>query len=582
MVRLCKLKNEQGEELHPKTCIQQCEGLQEALDGKQPVGDYITAEDVDLSNYVTKDDLKTINGESILGNGDIVIEGGDSSEVDITTVEITPTATKTGYYYDRSGVLTKNVYSASIDMSTYDVSKFNKIHVYCKTASLIASYWEDADGNLTQAFAGKDADNYIVDSDYDIPEGTVYLHNSYMTSPTPAITNKSYIEGAITIDQEYNPESENPQSGKAVAQAIADSIPAPVNVELEAESVQNSAFLNSSGVVDTTTNGHAVCQIIRYPVTAGSTIHVTCVSASLCYSYWVDASGTRTLAFGGAMSSYNIDMDLNVPDTAIYFDLTCRNDKGTPVVSGKSVDVNSIIVAIQNQMKGQFRGRKIGIIGDSIAVGEKLNSGDKNFITVFAESVGASGVKNVAVGGWDYCDKDSHGVYRQVSSLDGDEDLIIIFAGTNDFGHHSPLGEAWTHDDDGIKIATTDTYATTFCGGIHKAVETIWSKFGYVPIVMCTPLHRNYPSTNEGYPDTSHWKNTQGKYIDDYISAIEKVASFYGIPVFNSYRLTGLYPINATQNTGYFADGIHPNAKGHKVIGESLANFVKSLYLPLK
>lgn len=31
MVKLCKIKNEFGEELHPKTCIQQCEGLEEEL-----------------------------------------------------------------------------------------------------------------------------------------------------------------------------------------------------------------------------------------------------------------------------------------------------------------------------------------------------------------------------------------------------------------------------------------------------------------------------------------------------------------------------------------------------------------------
>lgn len=393
-------------------------------------------------------------------------------------------------------------------------------------------------------------------------------------------------DGDITVDKVYDPESENPQSGIAVAQAIAQSKPEPVLVELEAESIQNKAFIDSSLNVNTTTSGYAVCQIIRYKVTPGSTIHVICTSASLCYSVWIDEDDNRTVAFGGTMSSYKIDNDYVVPDNAVYFDLCCRNDSGTPSVSSLSTDSSTIALEIQNQLKGQFRGKKIGIIGDSIAVGEKLNSGDKNFITVFAESVGASEVSNAAIGGWDYCDKDSHGIYRQIESLDGDEDLIIIFAGTNDFGHQMPLGEPWTeteHDKGNkIKTATTDTYATTFCGGIHKVVETINEKYEYIPIVICTPLHRNYPSTSAGYPDNSHWSNSESLYIDDYIEAIEKVASFYGIPVFNAYRLTGLYPINATQNSKYFADGIHPNADGHKVIGEGLALFIKNIYLPLK
>ena len=523
-------------------------------------------------------DLNTMS-QGIFDAYELASKGESGSDIDTETKDVEALDIVEGYYYDRSGNYVKNTYSASINVGTYDVSKFNKIHVYCKTASLIGSYWEDAQGTLTKAFFGTDADNYIVDYDYDVPEGTVKLHNSYLTNVTPVVTNKSKLPSAIEVDQEYNPESENPQSGIAVAQAIAESLPEATVAELEVVSTTNQAFINSSGVVDKTSTGHAVCQIIRYAVEAGSEITVVCTAASLCYSGWVDASGTFTKAFGGIVS---VNTTLTVPDNAVYFDLTCRNDSGTPSVTTKASDVYSIVASLQNQLKGQFRGKKIGIVGDSIAVGEKLNSGDANFITVFADSVGASGVTNVAVGGWDFCDKDSHGIYRQVANLTGDEDLIICFAGTNDFGHDSPIGEAWTLDGEGIKTATTDTYATTFCGGIHKMVETIWTKYGYVPIVMCTPLHRNYPSSSAGYPDTSHYKNNENKYIDDYVESIEKVASFYGIPVFNSYRLTGLYPLNSAQNNAYFADGIHPNKAGHRVIGESLANFVKSLYLPLK
>lgn len=548
----------------------------------------------ELDSKISKPEEDGTDGQVLAtdGKGNLYWTTVNGEDIDTTTKTLTPVSVQEGYYYDRNGVLTENVYAAAINVATYDVSRFNKLHVYSKGASLIASYWEDADGTLTMAFAGDSGSNYLVDKDIDIPTEAVSLHNSYLASVTPVFTNLSKATGSVEVDQTYDPESENAQSGVAVAQAIAASLPQAVTVELEPVSTQDGAFLNSSGVVDTTTDGHTVCQIIRYPVTGGSTIHVACTSASLCYSFWVDSNGTRTLAFGG--SSYiNVDMDVDVPDNATYFDLTCRNDKGSPSVTQESGDVYSIVVAMQNELKGQFRGKKIGIIGDSIAVGEKLNSGDKNFISVFAESVGASGVKNAAIGGWDYCDALSHGVYRQINglagtttALDGDEDLIIIFAGTNDFGHASPLGEPWTltqhSEGNEIKTATTDTFATTFCGGVHKTVETLYEKYGYIPIVMCTPLHRNYPSSTTGYPDTSHWANTEGLFIDDYVEAIEKVAGFYGIPVFNSYRLTGLYPINSAQNTKYFADGIHPNAAGHKVIGEGLAKFIKSLFLPEK
>ena len=518
------------------------------------------------------------------------LAGGDQ-DIDTTTTTVEMLSEQTNCYLDKNG----NVVSFNgFNVARYNVEKFNRIHVVCTQASLTASFLVDAEGNKTMVIDGTGDGN--VNAEVDIPAGTVYFDNTYRVGSsyvTPVVTNKSYIPGDITVDQEYNPESQNPQSGIAVAQAIAAAFPEAAEIEIEPESVQNQAFIDSSLATNTTTGGYTVCQILKYPVTVGETIRVVCTSASLCYSCWTSADGTRTKAFGGTMASYDIDAEYEVPSGAAYFELSCRNDSGDPAVYKKSSDPTAVVVQLQNQLKGQFKGKKIGIIGDSIAVGERLGSSDKNFITVFAESVGASGVKNAAIGGWDYCDQDNHGIYRQVdglsgtsTSLDGDEDLVIIFAGTNDYGHESPLGKAWTLEEHSegnkIKKATTDTYATTFCGGIHKTVETLWAKYGYVPIVMCTPLHRNYPSTSAGYPDTSHWANNEGLYIDDYIEAIEKVASFYGIPVFNSYRLTGLYPMNAALNEKYFADGIHPNAAGHKVLGEALANFVKQLYLPLK
>jgi hypothetical protein len=117
LVRYSTLRTEKGEEIFPRTNIRQCDGLQGALDAKQPIGDYITAGslktingesligdgdltiageggggDVDLSDYATKTEveakqdelisgvnIKTINGVSILGGGNIVIEGGETS-----------------------------------------------------------------------------------------------------------------------------------------------------------------------------------------------------------------------------------------------------------------------------------------------------------------------------------------------------------------------------------------------------------------------------------------------------------------------------------------------------------------------
>lgn len=95
MAKFVVFKDENGNELHGKTCIAQCEGLQNELDNKQPKGDYATNEDLkayqpkgdyatteDLKAYQPKGDyltehqkIKTVNGQSLIGEGNIEITG---------------------------------------------------------------------------------------------------------------------------------------------------------------------------------------------------------------------------------------------------------------------------------------------------------------------------------------------------------------------------------------------------------------------------------------------------------------------------------------------------------------------------
>lgn len=64
--------------------------LQGEIDKKQPKGEYLTSIP---DEYVTENEFKTINGESILGDGDITIAGNNANIIEITQEEfdnITP------------------------------------------------------------------------------------------------------------------------------------------------------------------------------------------------------------------------------------------------------------------------------------------------------------------------------------------------------------------------------------------------------------------------------------------------------------------------------------------------------------
>ena len=45
----------------------------------------------DLSNYIRKTELKTINGKSLIGTGDITISGGSGSSINDTTISTSST-----------------------------------------------------------------------------------------------------------------------------------------------------------------------------------------------------------------------------------------------------------------------------------------------------------------------------------------------------------------------------------------------------------------------------------------------------------------------------------------------------------
>lgn len=78
------------------------------------------------SNFVTSDNIKTINGESILGSGDITIEGESLTESDIAAMGFTK---NTGTYSKPSGGIPKN------DLSVDVQSALNAANAYQGTVT---------------------------------------------------------------------------------------------------------------------------------------------------------------------------------------------------------------------------------------------------------------------------------------------------------------------------------------------------------------------------------------------------------------------------------------------------------------
>ncbi|WP_284461640.1 SGNH/GDSL hydrolase family protein [Chryseobacterium sp.] len=151
--------------------------------------------------------------------------------------------------------------------------------------------------------------------------------------------------------------------------------------------------------------------------------------------------------------------------------------------------------------------------------------------------------------------------------------VITFKGGTNDLRYISNLG------------VMTDRIPETYYGALHILIQGLLNKYVYsqnlvlakdILIVGITPL--------KIYPDSIYG----GKTMIDYVNAMKEVCSYYGMPCFDAYNLSGLTPgeFRTLQGTepGYtdmynplITDGVHPTTEGHSVFAERFAGFLKTL-----
>ena len=145
--------------------------------------------------------------------------------------------------------------------------------------------------------------------------------------------------------------------------------------------------------------------------------------------------------------------------------------------------------------------------------------------------------------------------------MDEDADIVVVFGGTNDYGHgDAAMGNIEDRTDD------------TFYGALHNLYTELINKYPYSDIVVMTPCHRleeNRKYNKEGIRNIATLK--------DYVDAIKEVAQFYAIPVLDLYSTCQIQPEIEKIREIYMPDGLHPSDKGHEKIYNRLKGFLKSL-----
>lgn len=204
----------------------------------------------------------------------------------------------------------------------------------------------------------------------------------------------------------------------------------------------------------------------------------------------------------------------------------------------------------------------INVLGDSITQGVGTSAPEHIYQNVLGTLVGAREVRNYGISatriakqiGGDDC---GGAFIDRYLGMDDNADLILVFGGTNDYGHgNAPFG--------GLGDRTADT----FIGACHVLFEGLIRKYPSSRIVIMTPLQRlggNKPCSNTGKP------------LSDYVDAIIQVANHYSLPVLDLYRTAGICPDIAVQRELFMPDGLHPNDAGAHRMAERLAAFLTAL-----
>ena len=215
-----------------------------------------------------------------------------------------------------------------------------------------------------------------------------------------------------------------------------------------------------------------------------------------------------------------------------------------------------------------LRGKKIVFLGDSITQGAGATNEENVYLEVCAKKLGAKAV-NFGVGGTRiapqitpsaeaFCDEY---FLLRAKKMDKDADLVVVFGGTNDFGHgDAPFGRIGDKDP------------ATFCGAYDALIEYLMATYGKEKLLIVYPLRRRNETATNG--DGS--KAEGSKPLAEYHDAEKVVAEKCGLKSVDFWNDGDLNP-NTPDGNENFADGLHPNDIGHRLLGEKLAEAIKRM-----
>ena len=217
-----------------------------------------------------------------------------------------------------------------------------------------------------------------------------------------------------------------------------------------------------------------------------------------------------------------------------------------------------------------LKGKKINFLGDSITEGVGTSGPGKIYHAVLAKEYELKSAENYGISGTRFAEQKNSSENKlfdenfcsRTAKMDPDADAVVVFGGTNDFGHgDAPFG------------CFSDRTAKTFRGACHVLMGSLLKLYPGKPVVIITPLHR----LNEDNLRGDGFKEAESVPLKAYVDAIRETAEYYSLPVLDLYASSGIQPNIPKVKELLCPDGLHPNDAGHAIIAERLANFLRNL-----
>lgn len=137
--------------------------------------------------------------------------------------------------------------------------------------------------------------------------------------------------------------------------------------------------------------------------------------------------------------------------------------------------------------------------------------------------------------------------------------LLVIEHGSNDYN----AGIAVDNPEDKYDV-------TTFGGALRKTLKLLREAYPDMRILLVSPIYCALGENNDNKCYETRYGS--GGFLQEYVSLEKEIAAEFGVEWLDAYHESGIWEENANQ---YLADYLHPNAKGHELLSDFLAEYLK-------